>query len=283
MRRTTAAVGLLMLVGTSALEAQSLRGSQAAMQRQFTIAQEQDFTFLRTSADVRRFVETGLLVPLRGNADYVVDDASFPYARSAVKLFVERLAAQYRSICGERLVVTSLTRPLSRQPRNAHELSVHPTGMAADLRVSRKASCRRWLETTLTQLEGSRVLEATRERRPAHYHIALYPSAYSRHVAGRTGPSESRIASASTSDLRIASPSAEAQYSSVMTISPPPKSTAETYTVKRGDSLWTIARRFSTSVAALKEANQLARSTIRPGQRLTIPGAAVAIADDGGQ
>ena len=45
-----------------------------------------------------------------------------------------------------------------------------------------------------------------------------------------------------------------------------------TVTVKRGESLWTIARRHDTSVAALKRANGLgSRSTIRPGQRLRIP------------
>jgi LysM repeat protein len=282
MRCINAVFGLLTVVGTSALEAQSLRGSHAAMERQFTIAQQQDYTFLRTSGDVQRFVDTGLLVPLRGNADYVVERVSFPYARSAVKLFVERLAAQYRAVCGERLVVTSLTRPLSRQPRNSHELSVHPTGMAADLRVSKRSSCRRWLESTLSQLEASNVLEATKERRPAHYHVAIFPSAYSRHVASLTGTPDHRIASASTNALKIDPAPAAPQHASVLTVSAAPRS-VETYTVRRGDSLWTIARKFDTSVAALKEANHLIRSIIRPGQRLTIPGAAVAAADDGGQ
>ncbi|MGH7459434.1 MAG: DUF5715 family protein, partial [Longimicrobiales bacterium] len=165
MFRNTAIVGLMILAGASAAGAQSLKGSRAAMMRQNNIAHQQDFTFLRTAADVRRFVESGLLVPLRGNAHYKVAGVSFPYARDAVKLFVERVATQYHSACGEKLVVTSLTRPLSRQPRNAHELSVHPTGMAADFRISRKASCRNWMESTLRDLERARTLDATRERR----------------------------------------------------------------------------------------------------------------------
>ncbi len=42
--------------------------------------------------------------------------------------------------------------------------------------------------------------------------------------------------------------------------------------VSKGESLWTIARRHNTSVAAIKRANGMgSRSTIRPGQRLSIP------------
>jgi hypothetical protein len=108
---------------------------------------------------------------------------SFPYSRDAVKLFVERLARDYRAATGDRLVVTSLTRPVSRQPRNASPLSVHPTGMAVDFRVPKKLAHRRWLERTLLSLENRNVLDATRERHPAHYHVAVFPREYSRYVA----------------------------------------------------------------------------------------------------
>jgi len=44
------------------------------------------------------------------------------------------------------------------------------------------------------------------------------------------------------------------------------------YTVQRGDSLWTIATRHGTTVAALQSANGLRTTEIRPGQTLVIPG-----------
>jgi membrane-bound lytic murein transglycosylase D len=45
-----------------------------------------------------------------------------------------------------------------------------------------------------------------------------------------------------------------------------------THTVRRGESLWTIARRNGITVARLKAANDLGRrSAIRPGQKLRIP------------
>jgi membrane-bound lytic murein transglycosylase D len=44
------------------------------------------------------------------------------------------------------------------------------------------------------------------------------------------------------------------------------------HTVRRGESLWTIARRYDTTVKKVQAANGLgARSRIRPGQRLVIP------------
>ena len=44
-----------------------------------------------------------------------------------------------------------------------------------------------------------------------------------------------------------------------------------THVVRRGESLWTIARRNDLTVAQLKRANNLRASTVRPGQRLSIP------------
>src|SRR5688572_22928036 len=163
-----------------------LGGSMASMRRQYQVAKKNDYTFLRTPAQVRAFVREDRLEQLESNEHLLVNKVSFPYARPEVKMFVERLAAQYHAATGERLVVTSLTRPLSRQPRNAHDLSVHPAGMALDLRASRKSSCRRWLEGTLLSLEAKGVLEATRERRPAHYHVAIFPSAYLSYVENLT-------------------------------------------------------------------------------------------------
>jgi hypothetical protein len=184
LRNTSIACALLLSLASSAWAAgsESLRGSRASMIRQNQIAKEQDFTFLRTPAQVDRFVEDGYLVAVEGNADYRLANVSFPFARPALRTFVERLGAQYREACGERLVVTSLTRPRSLQPRNAHDLSVHPAGMAVDLRVSDRAACRQWLESTLLSLESDGMLDVTRERRPPHYHVAVFPDPYMAHV-----------------------------------------------------------------------------------------------------
>ncbi len=262
-RNRNAMVALAMLafavlagVAPSSSAAQSLRGSSRSLTVQNRQARAHDFTYLRTPEHVRRFVELGYLVPLRGNRDYQMDDeVSFPYGRPQVRTFIERLAGQYRRACGEVMVVTSLTRPLNRQPRNASSRSVHPTGMAVDLRRSNHRPCRAWLEDVLLSLEANGVLEATRESRPPHYHIALYPEPYARYVdalTNRTARTETRVAAAvETTD--------------------PVGANGPRYRVRSGDALWDIARAHGTTIAAIRESNNLSGSRIYPGQLLNIP------------
>ncbi len=240
----------------ASVAAQSLRGSSRSLSAQNAQARLHDFTYLSTPERVRRFVELGYLVPLHGNRDYELDDeVSFPYARPQVRTFIERLAGQYRRACGEVMVVTSLTRPLSRQPANASSRSVHPTGMAVDLRRSNRRACRAWLEDVLLSLEANGVLEATRERRPPHYHIALYPDPYARYVEGLA------TRTATATEVRVASaPELPTEVSG-----------GGKYRVRSGDALWDIARAHGTSVAAIQRSNGLRGNRIHPGQLLTIP------------
>lgn len=182
-RQARALFALLSILPFSAALSAGLGGSLTSMRTQYRIAVRNDFTFLRTPAQVEEFVRKERLQPVESNDVLLISEVSFPYARPAVALFVERLAAQYFDATGERLVVTSLTRPISSQPRNAHELSVHPTGMAVDFRIPADANARAWLEGVFLQLERKGVLDATRERNPPHYHVAVYPEKYERYVA----------------------------------------------------------------------------------------------------
>jgi murein endopeptidase len=55
---------------------------------------------------------------------------------------------------------------------------------------------------------------------------------------------------------------------------PRPAEAKRLHTVTTGQSLWTIARRYSCSVDEIQRANRLAGTMIRPGQRLTVPSCA---------
>jgi hypothetical protein len=236
------------LVGltTAPAEAQSLRGSRTSVDRQNREARQHDFTFLRRPAQLDRFVDAGLLVSLEDGDAYRLHDVSFSVARPEVKLFVERLSAQYLAACGQRLVVTSLTRPTSRQPVNASARSVHPTGMAVDLRVPAGASCRRWLESTFLALERRRLIDATFERSPAHYHVAVFPAEYLAYVSRLTGRSRASLRAS------VEAPAV--------------------HTVRASETLWGIADRYGTTPARIRNANGLKSAVIRPGQALKIPG-----------
>jgi hypothetical protein len=236
-----AACALALVVEASPVHGQSLRGSRSSMDRQNRIAREHDYTYIESPDRVLFFAEQGWLVPIRSGKDFTVKgDVSFPYARPEVELFVQRLGSQYRRACGEQLVVTSLTRPANRQPRNASDRSVHPTGMALDIRYSWNRACRDWLEGVLVSLERQGVLEATLERRPRHYHVAIFPNQYSDYVetlAAREADGEPQ----------------------------------QEYRVRRGDSLWTIARAHGTTVDRLKDHNGIRGNRIFAGQLIDLP------------
>jgi len=168
---------LIAPVAAAPAAAQSLYGSHESLVRQNLVAQQHDYAYLRTTQEVVQSIGSGILVAVHGNDDYQLanGEVSFPYARPEVKTFLEQLSSAYHAACGEPLVVTSLVRPISRQPWNASPISVHPTGMAMDLRRSDRHGCRQWLESTLLALEGEGMIEATRERWPPHYHVAVFP------------------------------------------------------------------------------------------------------------
>ena len=265
---TTLLAAGLLLGGVDGGAAQSLRGSSASLDRQVAQSRQHDFTRLAGPAQLRRFVDAGLLVHLPGNRDYTLVDVSFPFARPEVRLFVERLSSQYRRACNERLVVTSLTRPLSHQPRNASDRSVHPTGMAVDLRLP-AGRCRSWLEGVLLSLEARGLIEATRERRPPHYHVAVYPRPYAAYVRELTA----RTVRGSGETARAARAGGEL----------PAAAAAAVHVVRRGESLERIARRHGVTVEGLRRANGLGSTLIHPGQSLRVPGKErlAARADDG--
>lgn len=175
----------------------SLKGSRASMREQNGVAKDKGLSFFGTAEEVREAADRGDLVELSGNDDYdVADFVSHPYAIPAVRTFVERLSSQYREACGQKLVVTSATRASSKQPSNASKLSVHPAGMAVDLRVSDDASCREWLESSVLGMERRGVIDAIREYHPPHYHVAIYPEPYLAYVDERIAAERAEAAKA---------------------------------------------------------------------------------------
>jgi hypothetical protein len=236
-------VALTLLAAPAA--AQSLRGSPASVERMYRHALAQDLDFYDSGAGVHRAANAGTLVRLRSGADYRLASVSYAYVLPTTRTFVERLAAQYRDACGERLVVTSGVRPRSMHLVNSVDRSVHPTGMAVDLRKPSRGACLAWLRHTLSEVEADGRIEATEEHHPAHFHVAVFPERY-----GRPAPT-TRVASRSTAPERGAS--------------------SRTHRVRPGDSIWAIARSSHLTVARIKEANNLSSSRIIVGQTLLIP------------
>jgi LysM repeat protein len=287
------AVGLCLGgITTPVSAANCLKGSVASVQKQYRAAVNLGFSPARNTTQLAEWVGEGTLVKVGGNENYELGAVSFPYTRSTTKAFIECFAKEYRAATGEKLVVTSLTRPLSRQPRNASDYSVHPMGMAVDFRRSNSSATRRWMERRLASLEGSGVIEATHEHRPPHYHVAVFPpqvATYaSAYLPNRTGSETSGAAASglvadATSDavpvavtttppIRVSAGLGEAAQHKRSASAAKTAGPYKPYKVARGDTLWIIASKFDTSVKRIRKINGLKTSRIYPGQKLMVPG-----------
>jgi nucleoid-associated protein YgaU len=249
--RALACAALILI--TTPLNAQTLRGSPASVERIHRQALSHGLRFYESPNAIQQAVNRGELVRLGGNSDYTLVSVSYPFVLPDVHTFVLRLAGQYRAACGERMVVTSATRPTSMRLANSVDRSVHPTGMAIDLRRPSNSRCLSWLRSTLLSLEATGVIEAVEERNPPHFHVAVFPRQYHQYVQARTGGQQRPSPALAT---RAPAP-----------VSP------QTYRVRQGDSLWTIARRNNITVEQLQQANNLRSSRILAGQTLLIPSA----------
>jgi hypothetical protein len=161
----------------SCLGAQTLRGSPASVDLMYSTAQRNDLRFLRTPNELYAAAHAGALEMLAVSNDLDLGAVKYPFVLPNTLRFADSLASAYHAGCGERIVVTSGARPLDEQPRNASPKSVHPTGMAVDFRKPRSPACLRWLRTNLVALERQHIVEATEERRPAHFHVAVLAQA----------------------------------------------------------------------------------------------------------
>lgn len=160
------------LVAPSA-DAQSLRGSRASVDRAYRFAMRGRLPFHRSMTTVRRSATRGRLVRVASTGSYRLRGVGIPFMLPATRSVLASLAARYRRQCGERLIVTSGMRLTAHPLVNSTPRSVHPAGMAFDLRAPH-GRCRTWIRTELLSLERRGLIDATEERSPAHLHVVVF-------------------------------------------------------------------------------------------------------------
>ena len=290
--RTALGVALAVMVCTQTAHAQrrararfpnELHGSKESVQKMWDFATMHGLVFYQTPRDIDDAVASGKLVPLDGDASYeLTRGVGFSYATREAKQFVVAFAPQYLAACGTPLIVTSAARPKSRQPRNSNPYSVHPTGIAVDLRRPPAGACQTWLRKALAELEDQGYIEATEERHPVHLHVAVLtepgkiaalPPVGSGVLADappRAPHSDGESDGASrppVSAVRVAN----AARDTAPGVDEEPIR-AGSYRVRAGDTLWDVARRSGVSVSALARANRRStRAVLKPGVVLRVP------------
>jgi hypothetical protein len=158
----------------SSAHAQTLRGSKGSVEKMYWFAVNHRMSFRHTPEAISADAARGRLVQLGGSLDYALaGGVGWPFVTPETKRFVELFAEQYSAVCEGPLMLTSASRPLNRQPRNANKHSVHPAGIAIDLRRPPRGPCLDWTRQALVELERRGIVEATEERRPVHFHVAV--------------------------------------------------------------------------------------------------------------
>jgi LysM repeat protein len=251
-------------------EPDALRGSRASVEKMYDFAQRYRYPFYLTPTTLDDAIAKGKLVPLTGDASYeLTRGVGFSYATVEARDFVTQFAPQYLAACGVPLTVTSAARPTSRQPRNANPHSVHPTGIAVDIRRPYPGPCLTWVRNALAQLEARGFVEATEEHHPVHLHVAVLQAPGSRFTLPDLTNGVS-VARQPTTPVTTVAATLNGQVSLAAATNDWAKT--RLYLVRDGDTLWDVAQKTGVSVAALARANNRSpRSVLRPGTTLKLP------------
>ena len=245
-----------------------LKGSARSLNRQQHARAKARLNLHKTWKTARADVAQGKLLRIRESRTLELANVSYPYAHPKLKLLLEKLSRLYWRRCRTPLVVTSLLRPTSKQPRNASSRSVHPAGIAADLRVPPKA-CRQWLRDTLSAWERAQRVEATREYRPPHFHVVAIPHRLTHEVInGLKGVEQTSRRTRHTARRHKRRSQRHKRRSQRHKRRHKQR---HTYRVRRGDSIWALSRRWRVSQDAIMRANRLSSTALQIGQVLKVP------------
>ena len=248
-----------------------LHGSKQSVEKMYEFAMSRHMPFYLTPVNVDDAIAKGRLVALTGDSTYeLTRGVGFAYSTREARQFVLAFAPQYLAACGVPLTVTSAARPMSNQPHNANPHSVHPTGIAVDIRRPAAGPCLTWVRGALATLEERGVVEATEEHHPVHLHVAvlvqpgakvLLPNLVKTVVARQvtTPPVPVATVAAAGGEVKLLAASASAAKG------------PHAYTVRQGDTMWDIANRNGVSMSDLKKANLHIASTLKPGITLMVP------------
>jgi LysM repeat protein len=129
------------------------------------------------------------------------------------------------------------------------------------------------LRTNLVVLEDRGVIEATEERHPPHFHVAVLRQAreprltFTARTLTPAKDTATKVIASSGGDVAAETKRDSSAESPKRGDNAP---TPARYHVHVGDNLWTIARRHHTTPGRLQALNGLRNPTLRPGQTLRL-------------
>jgi Family of unknown function (DUF5715) len=156
-------------------------GELSTSERQLAYAVARGIQLMHTEADYQNAVRSGQLVRL--NHPNLEVGARRPYALPTTVRFISEVAEQFVTAGCGRLRINDAVRLTSERPQNGSPDSVHPAGMALDLRViNLSEQCYAVLFELLHAAERDRRADVTREWAPEHFHVVVIPEQSVRRV-----------------------------------------------------------------------------------------------------
>lgn len=169
-----------------------------AQKRQNAVADRHDLTRIRDRDQLKKFVDSGLLVPLYDTNAYVISDelgekdpghrSLYKHARPYTKVFLDDILGEAHRKFGSRYTITSLVRTVEYQRRlcksNGNAIcgirgwkrSSHLTGATVDISyVGMSSKERRWFRKKLNRLQAAGRIIYVREISQACFHIMVLP------------------------------------------------------------------------------------------------------------
>jgi hypothetical protein len=147
-------------------------GEVSSSKQQFGYAMENQLPFMTNEADYETRIASGYFVRLEG--PFLEVHAKRPYALPSTVAFATEMSVAYNTFGCGRLVIKDTLRLTTERPKNGSPESVHPAGMALDIRTKYiPVECADWLRTYISQKEAEGKVDGTQEWKPEHLHIVV--------------------------------------------------------------------------------------------------------------
>ena len=147
-------------------------GCQTTSEQQMQYAKGRQIPLMTTVAQYEERKATGHFVPFEG--PYLLVLAKRPYALPSTVAFVTQMSVAYNAAGCGKLVVRDALRLTTERPKNGSIHSVHPAGMAIDIRVKYiKSECADWLRSYFRLKEAAGKVDGTHELEPEHLHVVV--------------------------------------------------------------------------------------------------------------
>ena len=147
-------------------------GCQTTSEQQHHYAQKMQLPLMTTEAQYKERIASGYYVPFEGPYLHIL--AKRPYALPSTVAFINEMAKEYQTTGCGKLIVRGALRLTTERPPNGSIHSVHPAGMAVDIRTNHiPPVCAEWLRTYLKQKEALGEVDGTHELKPEHLHVVV--------------------------------------------------------------------------------------------------------------